>query len=64
VEWALRNPDWWCGMQSLFENSGLILRRINFSSSFARIGNKLMGRYDFIPWDLCPAYVLRLSLLV
>jgi hypothetical protein len=47
AEWALRNPNWWWGIQSLFENSGSILRSISFSSNFARIGGKLIGRYDF-----------------
>ena len=44
VEWAWQIPNWWWGIQSLVEKSGSILQRINFSSSFVVMGNKLRGR--------------------
>ena len=44
MEWAGRNPDWWCGIQLLVVKSESILGRIGFSKSFAMVSDTLMGR--------------------
>ena len=56
VEWALRKPKWWVGIQSCRFVSLYILLSSSFSRIFERIGKRRIGLYDATSVGFLPSF--------
>ena len=62
VEWALRNPNWWDGIQSWEWGSLNSLCNKSFSGIFEMIGSGLIGLYEVTSVGFFPGFSIMITL--